>query len=234
MSLYSSSFAASSAAAAASSPIDWLSSNPETVDAWRDFAFFRCCSPCIRIAAMTTRESASLFLDSVVGSSDCIDETVATRDKFERLPCCPSSVSLRLSGRPSETTLGDLESWREAGRDNPCADAGRPSANGPPLAASNDELRRPKTCCASLPLAAAAATPSPPLLRAFFFAAVASSNRSLLRTGGELGTARAWCSGARNCACCTTAPSPSSSKGGGESGGRGTCALSRCDESGSA
>jgi hypothetical protein len=172
MSLYSSSFAASSAAA--SSPTAWLSSSPETVDAWRDLVFFRCCSPCMRIAAMTTRESASLFLDSVVGSSGC-SETVATRDRFERL-FCPSSVSLRLSGLVSEDTLGDRESWR------------------------GEDLRWLKTCCDSPLLAAAAAaaaTPSPPLLRAFFFAAVASSNKSLLRTG-DLGAASAWCSGARN------------------------------------
>jgi hypothetical protein len=224
MSLYSSSFAASSAAATASSPIDWLSPSPDTAEALRDLVFFRCCSPCMRIAAMTTRESASLFLDSVVGSSGCSD-IVATRDRFERL-FCPSSVSLRLSGLISDDTLGDRESWRDEGRDNPCADDGRLSENGAPLA-SIEDLRRLYPCCDSLPRAAAAATPSPPLLRAFFLAAAASSNKSRLRTG-DLGAASVWCSGARNWA-------NGASGGGGESDrGRGTCELKSCDERGRA
>jgi len=83
ISLYSSSFAASSAAA--SSLRCWLSSAPAT-EARRDLFCFRCCKPCMRIAAMTTLTSASLFRDSVVGSSGCMG-TVATCDRFDRLAC---------------------------------------------------------------------------------------------------------------------------------------------------
>jgi hypothetical protein len=82
ISLYSSSLAASSAAV--STTLSWLSSRPGATDARRDRFFLRCSMPAMRIAAMTTRDRASLFLDSVVGSSGC-SGTVATCDRVERL-----------------------------------------------------------------------------------------------------------------------------------------------------
>jgi hypothetical protein len=78
---------------------------------------------------MTTRDSASLFLDSVVGSSGC-NETVATCERPERL-ACPSGTPFRLSGRMSEDILGDLESLRDGGRESmPFADDGLVSGIG--------------------------------------------------------------------------------------------------------
>jgi hypothetical protein len=78
---------------------------------------------------MTTRDNASLFLDSVVGSSGC-NETVATCERPERL-ACPSGTPFRLSGRMSEDMLGDLESRRDGGRVSmPFADSGRMSGIG--------------------------------------------------------------------------------------------------------
>jgi hypothetical protein len=86
----------------------------------------------MRIAAMTTFTSASLFLDSVVGSSGCRG-TVATCDRFERL-LCASGWPLWLNGRVSEERLGDRESWRELGRDSaPDAEGGLESGNGEAL-----------------------------------------------------------------------------------------------------
>jgi hypothetical protein len=64
---------------------------------------------------MTTFTSASLFRDSVVGSSGCRG-TVATWDKLDRL-ACDSGWPFRLSGLVSDERLGDRESWRDVGRD---------------------------------------------------------------------------------------------------------------------
>lgn len=64
ISLYSSSFTASSAPACSS-----IICTSGATEARRDLFFLRCCNPCIRIAAITTLESASLFLVSTVGSS---------------------------------------------------------------------------------------------------------------------------------------------------------------------
>jgi hypothetical protein len=63
---------------------------------------------------MTTRDKASLFLVSVVGSSDCND-TVSTRESVERFDG-PSERPFLLSGRVSEDILGDRESVRDGGR----------------------------------------------------------------------------------------------------------------------
>jgi hypothetical protein len=145
---------------------------------------------------MTTRERASLFLDSVVGSSGCSD-TVATWDRVERL-LVPSTRPLRLSGRTSDARLGERDNWREDGRDRALfAEAGRPSANGVPLVSTERDLRCPRACCDSPPRAAAAAIPAPPLPLAFLFATVASSKRSRFRLG-ESGTAGASSCGGRN------------------------------------
>lgn len=144
------------------------------------------------MAAMTTLERASLFLDSVVGSSGC-REIVSTRERFERLPWA-SAASLRLSGLVSELMLGDRDSWRDDGRGRgPCADDGRESGNGDDVESIEMDFRWAYGRGPSVARAAAAATAPPPLPLAFLFAIVASSKRSRLRLGDfgaicELGT----------------------------------------------
>jgi hypothetical protein len=174
----------------------WLSSSPGAADVRRDLVFFRCCKPCMRMAAITTFVSASLFLDSIVGSSGC-DEIVSTRDRFERFPCA-SAVSFRLSGLISAVMLGDRESWRDDGRDKgACADGGRESGCGETLESIDIDFRCTYGRCDSFARAAAAAMPSPPLPLAFLFAIVASSNRSRLRLG-DFGAPWTVCSGGKN------------------------------------
>lgn len=77
----------------------------------------------MRIAAITTRDNASLFLDSVVCSSDC----VATCDNADRFGC-DSGAPFLLKGRVSEDILGDRESGRDSGRDRAFAEGGRDKA----------------------------------------------------------------------------------------------------------
>lgn len=149
----------------------------------------------MRIAAITTLVSASLFLDSVVGSSGC-KEIVSTRDSCERLPGA-SAVSFLLSGLISEVMLGDRDSCRDAGRGKMlCADDGRESGNGVVFKSIELDLRSEYGRCDSVARAAAAATPCPPLPFAFLLASVASSNKSRLRLG-DLGAMRFSCSGGR-------------------------------------
>ena len=88
---------------------------------------------------MITRERASLFLDSVVGSSDWRG-TVATCERFERLPC--TSVPLRLRGRVSEDILGERDNWRELVRDRvPLAEGGLMSGKGEALVSVDSDFR---------------------------------------------------------------------------------------------
>jgi hypothetical protein len=115
--------------------------------------------PAMRIAAMITLDKASLFLDSAVGSSGC-SGTVATCDRVERL-FCPSGIPLRLSGRISDETLGERDSWRETGRERaPFAEGGLESVNGEGLVSKDRDLRWAKDDCDSFPRATAAALPS--------------------------------------------------------------------------
>jgi len=95
----------------------------------------------MRIAAMTIFTSASLFRDSVVGSSGCIG-TVATCDRLERL-LCASGKPLRLIGLASDDTLGDRDNGLELERERaPCADDGRESGYGAVLKSiESDDLR---------------------------------------------------------------------------------------------
>jgi hypothetical protein len=180
--------------------------------------------PAMRIAAITTFDKASLFLDSVVGSSGCV-ETVATCDRVERL-LWPSGTPLRLMGRVSDERLGERDNWREAGRDGaPFAEAGLDSVNGDGLVSKDRDLRWAKDDCDSVPRATAAAIPAPPFPLAFLFAIVASSKISRFRFG-ESG---AVCDG-RNWASVIAAPSSF----GASRAGIAACLCRRGDESGSA
>lgn len=97
----------------------------------------------MRMAAMTTRDRASLFLDSVVGSSGC-SGTVATWDKVDRFVWL-SGAPFLLRGRESDEMLGDLECVRDIGRANAWAEGGRESEPpGSTLVSMDIELRRPK------------------------------------------------------------------------------------------
>lgn len=90
---------------------------------------------------MTTLTSASLFRDSVVGSSGLMG-TVATWERLDRLVCA-SGGPLRLIGLASEEMLGDRDSGREleCGR-GPDEDDGLESGKGEALLSmDNDDLR---------------------------------------------------------------------------------------------
>jgi hypothetical protein len=195
----------------------------------------------MRIAASTTRVSASLFLLSIVSSSGCRG-TVSTLESVERLVW----VSPRLfrSGWVSEETLGDLEE-RESGRDGgrasaPPADAGRMSVKEGMDLVSMDRDRwcaRGRCKSAAFPAAAAAETPWPPFLFAFFCFWVASSQMSSLRLGeaGFGGAVVATNGDGRNCA--SLALEGSVARSAGETGGNKVAPLGRCrrsDDSGRA
>lgn len=98
----------------------------------------------MRMAAMTTRDRASLFLDSVVGSSGC-SGTVATWDKVDRFVWL-SGAPFLLRGRTSDEILGDLEYGRVDGRANACAEGGLESGPGSVLVSMDSDFRWPKEC----------------------------------------------------------------------------------------
>jgi hypothetical protein len=134
------------------------------------------------MAAMTTFVKASLFLDSVVGSSGC-SEMVETRDRFDRL-FCDSDNPFRLSGLTSVEMLGERDNGLEAGRDVvPFADGGRKSGWGEVFISIESDFRCPAELWDSVPRAAAAAMLMPPFAFAFLLAIVATSNMSRLRLG---------------------------------------------------
>jgi hypothetical protein len=149
----------------------------------------------MRMAAMTTLDKASLFLDSVVASSGW-SGTVATWDRFERLLC--ASNPLRLEGRMSEEILGERDSCREPGRDSALfAEGGLESGNGEVLVSMERNWRWPSGGWDSVPRAAAAAIPAPPFPLASLLEIVASSKMSRFRFG-EPGVACASSCGCKN------------------------------------
>ena len=152
----------------------------------------------MRIAAITTRDRASLFLDSVVGSSVC-KGIVSTCDNVERF-VWPSDTPFLLRGRMSEEMLGELENVRDDGRASACAEGGLESGYGSAFVSIESDFRWPNDCWLSWALAAAAAAaiPSPPLLLAFFRFNSASSKISRFRFG-ETGVDSGVYVGGRNC-----------------------------------
>lgn len=94
----------------------------------------------MRMAAMTTLDSASLFRVSTVGFSGC-SGTVATWERAERF-AWPSTVPFLLRGRISEDILGDLDSCRGGGRvSTPFAELGLESGNGAAFVSIDKDFR---------------------------------------------------------------------------------------------